>query len=192
MVTHQQFGNHVGISRQAAGEWFAKGKLPKDGTLDECRLLYCQALRDAAAGRSEDDEPGPLDKAKVRLTEVQAEKTELEVAALKGSLIPAALVEQEWGNLCGALKSHLRALPTKLVAEMRAAPTELEAEAIAKAAVDKILEEFVTANRRTDVSAGDVEPDSRDAAAAPKPDDEPVGGPAPVPEPRRQRRARKV
>ena len=55
-----------------------------------------------------------LEIARVRHTNAQAEKTELEVEVLKGNLIPLETMKIEWGDVVGAFRAKMLAMPSNL------------------------------------------------------------------------------
>jgi phage terminase Nu1 subunit (DNA packaging protein) len=119
MPTQQEFADHVGITRQIAGEMARKGTLPPGGTLDEWRLAYCAHLREVAAGRSSAKAAAAgldLTAERARLSKLQADKVEIELAELRGEVVRAEDVARVvQGHTMGA-RARLLSLPTKLVA----------------------------------------------------------------------------
>jgi len=160
MPTQREFASHVGVSQQAVSDLVARGILPKGASLDEWRLLCCGHLRDVAAGRKPESQDASdlLLAEKTRLTKAQAEKTELEVGALKGQLIPVAVIEEEWGRLVSATRSHLLAVPSRATAEVAAASGQEQIHGILKKHIYRALEELVKAERRSEGEGRDLEP----------------------------------
>jgi phage terminase Nu1 subunit (DNA packaging protein) len=62
---------------------------------------------------------------RARLTKAQADKTELEVAELRGELIstPKALIQVE--SMVGAMRAKLLSLPTKVAAKIATTPVDM-------------------------------------------------------------------
>lgn len=127
-----------------------------------------------------------FDLARTRLTQAQADKTELEVAELAGDLVRAEEVTTAWGDKIAAARSRFLALPSKLAARVAPPGKTAEVHALAQATVYEALEEL----------AGDGLPErarARRAAHAPdlapaaKPNRKPVGGRKPKAKPRVKR-----
>src|SRR5215212_6207248 len=108
---------HLDISEQRIRALIRQDVLPKSGSLDECRVAYIRALRSKAhvsgAGPSG---PGSMNltQERARLTRAQSEKTEIEVAYLKGDSLPRELVTETWQMHAGAVRSKFLGLASKL------------------------------------------------------------------------------
>ena len=84
-------------------------------------------------GKKSDDKT--LESERTRLASAQAEKTELEVEVIKGSLIPSENVESVVNNMISAFRSKMLSLPTK------AAPSVIQLADVAEA--ETLLREYV-------------------------------------------------
>jgi hypothetical protein len=107
MPTQQEFADHVGITRQIAGEMVRKGTLPPGGTLDEWRLAYCTHLREVATGRSSAKAQAAgldLTAERARLSKLQADKVEIELAELRGEVVRAE-------DVARVMQAHIMDLP---------------------------------------------------------------------------------
>ena len=108
---------HLDISEQRIRALIRQDVLPKSGSLDEYRLAYIRWLRGKAhvsgAGPSG---PGSMNltQERARLTRAQSEKTEIEVAYLKGNSLPRTLVTETWQMHAGAVRSKFLGLTSKL------------------------------------------------------------------------------
>lgn len=91
------------------------------------------ALPAIIVGRKADDKT--LESERTRLASAQAEKTELEVAVIKGDLIPAGNVESVVNGMISSFRSKMLSLPTK------AAPSVVQMADVAEA--ETLLREFV-------------------------------------------------
>lgn len=128
---------------------------------------------------------------RARLTKAQADKTELEVEVLRGSLIPAEKVEEVWGGMLGAFRARCLSIPTKAAHAVLAADDLADAEAILKNHIHEALAELA------DYDASQYSPrprkeDGEDGGAAAGDDSEPVGGRPPKAQQRGKRRTRPV
>ena len=104
-----------------------EGVIPKPATRGQYDIIpsvvaYIRHLRAVASGDGGD---------------LQAEKTEVEIARLKGVLVPAAQVERAWASMIAAARAKLLTLP------VRATPLVLplsEESAIERLLTDMVLE----------------------------------------------------
>lgn len=99
----------------------SEGKLKAGGTYREWLLSYCKGLRSNAAGwLNDDDMPDPLREARIRETNMKADKLELEICEKAGELVSLEefielQVEREL-----AAKTELNTLPAKISAHYEA------------------------------------------------------------------------
>jgi phage terminase Nu1 subunit (DNA packaging protein) len=73
---------------------------------------YIAHLREGAAGRGADS--ASLTAERTRAVRAQAELAELKGAKLRGDLLPAAEVEQEWAGILRDIRATILALPGRL------------------------------------------------------------------------------
>mgnify|MGYP002621530350 CR=1 FL=1 len=114
-----------------------EGVIPKPATRGQYDIIpsvvaYIRHLRAVASG-----DGGNLLTEKTRLARAQAEKTEVEIARLKGVLVPAAQVERAWASMIAAARAKLLTLP------VRATPLVLplsEESAIERLLTDMVME----------------------------------------------------
>jgi phage terminase Nu1 subunit (DNA packaging protein) len=85
---------------------------------------------------------GSLEEERTRLTKAQADKTELEVAVMRGSLIPAGTVEEVWSKMLGAFRARCLSIPTKASHAVLAVADLTEAELVLKDYVHEALSEL--------------------------------------------------
>src|SRR5215212_248525 len=111
---------HLDISRQRLWELIKNAVLPSHGTVDEYRVVYIRWLREAATGHAiqggKVSADGKLDLTveRAKLTRAQTEKTEIEVAYLKGNSLPRTLVTEVWQMHAAAVRSKFLGLASKL------------------------------------------------------------------------------
>lgn len=119
----------------------------------------------------EDGEKLDLSYQSARHKKAQADKTEMEVSVLRGTLISGETVRAEWADLVSAFRAKLLAMPTYLSARL-VGLTLRQIEQEIKDAVYQALEELVeigNASHRESVGrdqVGDVQLDG--ATAGPK------------------------
>jgi phage terminase Nu1 subunit (DNA packaging protein) len=103
-------------------------------------LLFGEA---SAPAPSEEDVATPFkSKHAIKLERLKAEKAELEVARLKGKLLPTELVEEIWTDMVSSFRSKLRGIPTKVALEVAAISDPREAEGLLRSNVDEALMEL--------------------------------------------------
>jgi phage terminase Nu1 subunit (DNA packaging protein) len=135
-----EVARHLDLSVQRVRELIRKEILPELGTIDEYRLAFMRHLRTVASKQASQDGKLDLTAERARLTRAQTEKTEIEVAHLKGEPLPRTLVTQVWQMHAAAVRSRFLGLTSKL--RMRIPrPTQDESEVI-DGIVCEILEEL--------------------------------------------------
>lgn len=120
VVTSAILGRVLGISDRRIRELRDDGVIPDNGqgryVLGEAVSAYCAHLRPAsgkaAGGGSE--LANTLDEAKVRLTNAQARKVELQVKEMEGSAVSAEDLEIVVGAVVDALRQNTLALPARV------------------------------------------------------------------------------
>ena len=73
---------------------------------------YIKFWQDRAVG-SDSGQTTDLHTERTRLTKAQADKTELEADVLKGDLIPAVEVLEEWERMTSSFRAKMLSMPTK-------------------------------------------------------------------------------
>ena len=183
------------VSVQALDGWFTAGcPVAEHDDNGRIKSVCLDEMARWRIGRA-DDVRG-LEAERIRLTKAQADKTELEVAELQGSLIRVESVLAHWQSKGSAARAKLLSLPSKLAAQV-ASPDKLIAaqdkaqalvhEALAELAGDGLPEEF-----RDREAAMDRSKLRSNIPAAAEADAKPVGSGKADAKPGRQRRAGKV
>lgn len=105
----------LGISANRLGALAREGVIPRRGKtrfpLPDAVSAYCKWCRDNPAGRPAAS--GALADAKVRLTTAQAERAEMQAAATRGEMIPAADVEAGWAGILRDVRAAVLALSAR-------------------------------------------------------------------------------
>lgn len=83
-----------------------------------------------------------LEAERTRLVKAQADKTELELEALRGSLVPAAQVIEHWQQFVGSARAKLLSMPSKLAGVLIACTDLNEIEAAVEASIYEALAEL--------------------------------------------------
>ncbi len=103
-----------GISSSALARWRVKPREQKG----RISLYYLPDLvdyrlhRDPAAGKLN------LNDERARLSAAQANRVELEVATMRGELIPADVILETWEPIVGAMRAKILALPSKIKSQI--------------------------------------------------------------------------
>ncbi len=119
---------------------------------------YIKYLQDRALGQHA--APTDLQAEKLRLTAATADEKELQVAQLRGDLIPAHVVSNLWGDMVGAMRARLLALPPRLASKAIAATGLREIEDFARTEVYAALTELADHAEDSANIPADLETDS--------------------------------
>ena len=105
-----------GLTERRIQSLAKEGVIPKSGRgqypLISTIKGYVKYLQDRSLGQHNAG-PQELQHEKVRLTKANADKAELEVAVLSGSLIPEETVRTVWGYILNAFRQKVLSIPTK-------------------------------------------------------------------------------
>ena len=118
-------------------ELVAAGVIPRGATLDEARVSYIRHLRAKKGGVTDE---------RTRFDAARAEKTELEVAQLRGELVRRDDVVETWSTRIVACKAQIRGIPKRLALAVPGFTRHMAAAALDL--IDEVLNEL----------AGDVAP----------------------------------
>lgn len=124
-------------------------------------------------GRKTDDKT--LESERTRLASAQAEKTELEVDVIKGSLIPAENVESVVNNMVSSFRAKMLSLPTKAAPSVVQLADVAEAEGLLREYVYEALTELSDYDSEK-YSTSDDKQGSKTSSATTSADSKPVGG----------------
>ena len=171
----------LNLSERRVQQLVQEGILPKPekGRYDliACVRAYIKYLQERAYGRDAAPQDTHLERA--RLLRAQADKTELEVAVLRGNLVPIEKVESDWMTIIMAARSRLLAIPSKTAFQIAALKDPHEIERFLK----RLIYEALTELAQTEISDDDDNalPEDDDGGdlgldAATGADGEPVGG----------------
>jgi phage terminase Nu1 subunit (DNA packaging protein) len=112
MATQKEIALHLDLSDRTVRDLMASGIIPRGADLDTARVSYIRRRREQAAGRGG---VGGLNLAdeRARLTRLQSEKAEIEIAKLREELVPLADAERGWCSLVGAFRAKMLILPSR-------------------------------------------------------------------------------
>lgn len=137
------FAKLLMISQRRIQQLAKDGVIPQpiEGKYDLVKTIqgYVKFLQDRVHGGGSSTD---LNKEKIRLTSANANKVEIEVEVLKGTLIPAEVVAQVWSDQCTAFKQKVLSLPTKLSHQLSAIQDATQIEALLKSHVKEAMQEL--------------------------------------------------
>jgi terminase small subunit / prophage DNA-packing protein len=165
MATQADVADHLFMSRQNAGDLFARGILPDRGRggadLDECRRAYIEHIRAQAAGRlGTGDGDLDLTEERARKAKEEADRLEMMNAQMRGELLARGDVDAAVGAAFARVRAKMLSVPTKVAAEAMLVDTPAEAEALIREAVAEALGELSatsTADLLAEAADGDDE-----------------------------------
>ena len=146
LVSAEIAASHLDISVTRFNDLVRQGVLTRQGRakfdLDAVRIAYIRHLRDVAGGRKSDRDAPELTAERARLTKAQADKAEMELAAMEQTLVPAEEVENSWINLASSFRSRMIALPGKFAHQCAAMTNAAEVEALLRESIYEALNEL--------------------------------------------------
>lgn len=151
---------------------------PEKGKYDliPCVIAYIKYLQERSVGK--DAAPQDTHLQRARLLKAQAEKTELELATMRGNQVTVEQVEKDWMSMVTTVRSKLLAMPSKLAFQVITFDKPHEAETCIKRAVYETLTELADPNsyEGIDLLSEDEIDDDFGLDSATGADGEPVGG----------------
>ncbi len=109
-VSQDQFADLVGISQPRVAQLVADGTLPRDGSAAQWLILYCERLREQAAGRGQE-----LTIERAALARSQRIGQEIKNAVAQGQYAPIGLLADVLAAASAAMVDRLDALGGDLV-----------------------------------------------------------------------------
>jgi phage terminase Nu1 subunit (DNA packaging protein) len=145
-VSAEIAASHLDLSVTRFNDLVRQDILPREGRakfdLDAVRVAYIRHIRDIAGGKKSGTDAPELTAERARLARAQADKAEMEVAALEGKLVPAESVEKVWTALTTSFRSRMVAMPGKLAHQLAAIQNPAEAEAFIRKSIYEALDEL--------------------------------------------------
>jgi len=174
MPLQKDVAEHLDLSTQRIQTLTKQGVIPpakgsKGYDLDECRYAYIRHLRGIASGHASEEGGHDLMTERARKEKWQADKTEIEVAVLRGELAPIEEVHRQWDELLSRLRARALGMPSKLTPAVCAAAQDF---ATVKNVIDGGVREWLEEMSNYEASATD----NKNAAAAAEADGQRVGG----------------
>lgn len=185
-ITQAQLAQLLGCSQQWIAKLKAKGVLTRWDNFGALLVEGWKHSAGEASGRVSEIAEVDLVASRARLADRQSEKLELELAKMRGELIPEEAVAEHFDSFAFAIRAKLLALPSRYRSQFPTL-TARQVDAL-DSHVREILQEL-SVERFPEQYREKIRERMDQLHAAAKADGGPVGGPAPVLEPRGQRRA---
>lgn len=173
LVSKRDLSQFFGVSTTTVDTWVMKGCPIKERS-DNGNIKLMSLPEVARWKIFQSGESSELENERTRLTKWQADKTELEVAVLRGELIPSEIVQKVWGGMVMSFRSRVMSIPTKSAHSVLGAINVAEAESVLKKLVNEALEELADYDPKA-YGLSNSEDGSEDGSAAADNDGEPVG-----------------
>lgn len=150
LVNKTQLAEILGKSQQTLTTWqkngmpiFAEGSNGQANQYDTEQVINWLVSREISKlSVDSDGRVHDYEMERARLTHHQANKTSLEEAVLKGSLIPAEKVERVQGDMVSAFRAKMLSLPTKAAHSLIQLETLSEAQDAIKPYIYEALKEL--------------------------------------------------
>lgn len=182
-VTVTTLANTFNLTPRRIQQLVAEGTIPKADkgkyNLQECSHGYVTFLQNREADNEDETHDAAVERA--RLLKAQADKTELEVKAMNGEMVPAEQVEMLWSSLVAAFRARMLALPIRLAHRVMSLKTYPEVEGCLREHVYEALDEL-SRNDPEQYSIIASEESGEPGGTAAEPEDQPVGGSVPAAE----------
>jgi phage terminase Nu1 subunit (DNA packaging protein) len=139
--------DHTGISERTIRQWIADGVIPQTddmGMVVKSVITYYKGQTAEARRDRTKEGQDELYVQKVRLTEAQADKLDLENREREGELVEADSVRSAWLEMIAAARAKLLSIPTKVAPQVIAMSNAADAEQLVKLFVYEALEELST------------------------------------------------
>ena len=134
--------------------------------LVESTALYVNRLRNKTEKIDGDGNVIDFHTEKARLTKMQADKAEMEVAELAGELVRVSDVLLEWQNILADVKGKLLSIPSKLATLVADIDNPGEAQELIDTYVREALQELSEYGSQNERQTNTAEGDERPQAAA--------------------------
>jgi phage terminase Nu1 subunit (DNA packaging protein) len=135
-----------GVAEQTARKWVAKGcpVIQKGGLGGEWKFSTADVSSWLVAQqkRAKSEEHVDLEEARRRKLAAEAEREEIEVAKLRGEVIPVDMVARIIGDQFTACRARLLSIPTKLAPVLVSSADMAECRTLLETAVDEALHEL--------------------------------------------------
>jgi phage terminase Nu1 subunit (DNA packaging protein) len=162
VVNQVELSQIMGVSKQTISAWQEQG-LPvaiqgvrgQSHSYDTAKVIRWYAAR--VSGKAEETQ-------KDRLSRVQADRIELEMAVSNGELIPAAEIEPVWAGLAIAVRQSMLAIPSGLAPLLAQTDGEDEMRDLLQTAIEDALSKLTPSDEQG-VAGASAEDVGEDGAA---------------------------
>jgi phage terminase Nu1 subunit (DNA packaging protein) len=144
MSKQHEIAQHLDLSERRVRDLLKELGLPtRNPDMDQVRTAYIRHLR-AVASRHKSESGLDLTQERAKLAAAQREKTEIEVARLRGDLLQAEEVKHEAFNLARRVRDRLMLIPHNLAAILGADQNPTVIERKMGKAIREALEELTS------------------------------------------------
>nr|CRH07363.1 Protein of unknown function [Candidatus Magnetococcus massalia] len=142
MATQREIAQHLDLSERRVRDLLKELGLPsRQSDLEQVRTAYIRHLR-AVASRHKSEEGLDLTQERAKLAAAQRKKTEIEVAKLRGELLPVDEVKHVAFTLARRTRDRLMLIPHRLSAILGSEPNPVQVERQMEEAIREALEEL--------------------------------------------------
>lgn len=141
IVSKAELAKILGKDEKTIFRWLKEGMpVEKQGARGTPSKFDTQKVIEWLISRSNNGKE--MDAAKLRLTEAQARKAELEADVLEGTLIPQEKVKATWTKMIASMRSRILALPSRLAPQLVAQREYKKVEKLLKETIYEALQEI--------------------------------------------------
>jgi phage terminase Nu1 subunit (DNA packaging protein) len=174
----------LGVTTRRVQQLAAEGIIAKPERakydLVKCVQGYIRFLQERSTVDQSGEQPAfDGKKERARLTKAQADKEELEVAALRGDLVAADQEAAVWTAYLANVRAKLLAIPHKIAPRVLIVTDLAEAQGLIEGEIHECLKELAEGDGIPDQDIEPVEQNGGGFKATTKADSEPVGGQIP-------------
>ncbi|MCG9891105.1 MAG: hypothetical protein MH252_08520 [Thermosynechococcaceae cyanobacterium MS004] len=118
MFKSPEISKFTGVPERTIREWQKQGVIQESQDISEIVRAIIKFLRDKPTPKKQVAFEDELYAEKIRLTQAQADKLELEIAEKAGELVAVDQVLQVWGQAIGVCRSRLLSIPPRLAVDL--------------------------------------------------------------------------
>ncbi|MAR56943.1 MAG: hypothetical protein CMM93_07145 [Rickettsiales bacterium] len=142
IVNKKSLAKILGRTERTLTEWQKEGMpIKKNGARGQSNTYDTEHVIDWMIKRASDTD-SEMERARIRLTSAQADKTELEVEELRGNLITLDNMKGLWANVLATFRSRILSIPNRLTPQLAAVRDPKKIDVLLKDALYEALNEL--------------------------------------------------
>lgn len=150
IVNKQRLAKIIGVTVRTLSEWQKEGlPIKKNGLRGQSNDYDTATVIEWLIKRASDTD-AEMERARIRLTSAQADKTELEVEELRGNLISLDNMKYLWANVLGTFRARILSMPTRLTPQISTMKDPKKIEKLLKDSLHEALNELAEYDPETD------------------------------------------